>query len=226
MLSNASAFRRIGVGVALIAAPLLFLAGDLISPAWSDETAEYVADIAESPSAQNASGLLYTLGFALIVVGVIGVAHCIRGRGVTLANISVALAVIGLGMFPALSASAIIDVVAIGAVGEEGLVALIDASEDSKTFIVLLLAILVPSLIALLLIGIAVGRSGLAPWWVTVVLILAALLLVAGSSQVLAVAASALQLVGFGFLGFRILGLSDETWERPPLDWRTAGPPG
>lgn len=222
MLSNASTFRRIGVGFALIAAPLMLLVGDLISPAWSDETADYVADVAANTSAQSASGVIYTLGFALMVVGAIGVANCIRGRGVTLANIAVALAVVGLGMFPALTVTSIIDTVAIDSVGQEGLVALIDASEDSTAFVVLLVLILVPSLISLLLLGIAVGRSGLAPWWVAGALILATPLLIAGSSQALAVAASALQLIGFGYLGIRIIGLPNERWERPPLDWRSA----
>lgn len=210
--------------MALIAAPLLFLLGDILSPAWSDDTAEYAREVAESTSAQSVSGVLYTIGMPLMLVGVIGVASCIRGRGVTLANIALVLAVIGLGTFPALAVISVIDTVAIEAVGEEGLASLIDAGEDSVGFIVVLALALVGSLLSLILIAITVGRSGLAPWWVAGALIVAAALLIAGgSSQALAIASSALLLAGFGYVGVRILRLSDALWERPPEDWRAAG---
>jgi hypothetical protein len=212
-----------GAGLALIAAPLLFVVGDILSPAWSDDTAEYAAEVAGNTSAQSLSGVLYTIGMPLLLVGVIGVVSCIRGRGVTLANIALLFAVIGLGTFPALAVVSIVDVVAIDAVGEEGLVSLIDTAEDSAGFIVVLALALIGGLLSLILIAIAVGRSGLAPWWVAGALIVAAaLLIVGGSSQALAIASSALLLAGFGYLGVRILGLSDAVWDRPPHDWRTA----
>lgn len=224
LLSNASTFRRTGAGLALILAPLMLLLGDILSPAWSDDTAEYARQVAESTSAQSLSGVLYTIAMPLMLAGAIGLASCIRGRGVTLANIALVLAVLGLGTFPALTATSIVDVAAINAVGEEGLASLIDAGEDSAAFLVVLLFALVGSLLSLLLIGIAVWRSGLAPWWVGVALIVTAVLLIAGgSSQVLAIVASALSVIGFGYLGVRILRLPDATWERPPDDWRTAG---
>lgn len=222
MLSNANTFRRVAVGLALIVAPLMFLLGDIISPAWSDDTAEYVEEVAGNTSAQSISGVLYTIGMPLMLAGAIGIASCIRGRGVTLANIAVALAVVGLGTFPALTVTSLVDVAAIDSVGQEGLISLIDAGEDNVGFLVVLLFALIGSLLSLILIGIAVGRSGLAPWWVGGTLIVSALLLIAGgSSQVLAIVASALSLAGFGYLGVRILGLSDSVWERPPEDWRT-----
>lgn len=222
MLSNANTFRRVAVGLALIVAPLMFLLGDIISPAWSDDTAEYVEEVAGNTSAQSISGVLYTLGMPLMLAGAIGIASCIRGRGVTLANIAVALAVVGLGTFPALTVTSLVDVVAIESVGQEGLISLIDAGEDSVGFLVVLLFALIGSLLSLILIGIAVGRSGLAPWWVGGALIVSALLLIAGgSSQVLAIVSSAVSLAGFGYLGVRILRLSDSVWERPPEDWRT-----
>ena len=46
MLSSASGFRRTGAGLALIIAPLLFLVADVLSPAWSDDSAEYFAEVA------------------------------------------------------------------------------------------------------------------------------------------------------------------------------------
>lgn len=221
MLSNATTFRRTAAGLALIAAPLLFLIGDIVSPAWSDDNAEYFAEVAESPSAQSATGVVYTIGMALMVAGAIGIVNCIRGRGVTLANIALPLAVLGLGVFPVLTGTAIVDAFATEAITSADYVALIEAGEDSVGFIVILAIALLGSLLSLLLLAIAVGRSGLAPWWVAGLLIIAtALLIASGGSQALAIGTSALQLVGFGYLGVRLLGMSDTEWVNPPHDWR------
>src|SRR5680860_842487 len=178
MLSNPAKARRTAAGLALIAAPLLFLVADVISPAWSDDTAAYVREVADSPDAQAWSGLLYVIGFALIVPAVIGIVHLIRGRGVALAHIGGALAVLGLGMFPALAVTSILDAVAVESIAQGEYVAIIDGFEDNAAAIVMLLLTLVPALLSLILIAAALWRSGLAPWPVAVALMLSALLLV------------------------------------------------
>jgi hypothetical protein len=225
MLSNPAKARRTAAGLALIAAPLLFLVADVISPAWSDDTAEYVREVAESPDAQAWSGLLYVIGFALIVPAVIGIVHLIRGRGVALAHIGGALAILGLGMFPALAVTSILDAVAVESISQGDYVAVIDGFEDEAAAIVLLILTLVPALLSLLLIAAAVWRSGLAPWPVAAVLVLSALLLVVATSQALNVASDALLLIGFGFLGVRLLQMADSDWEHPPLQWGRSLPP-
>jgi hypothetical protein len=221
MFGNPSAFRRTAAGLALILGPLLFLIADLVSSAWSDDTAEYVREVADNPGAQSVSGLLYVMGFTLLVPGVIGIVHLIRGRGVTLAHIGGGLAVIGLGAFPALGVTSIIDAVAVETINESDYVALIDGFEDEAAAIVLLILVLVPALLSLILIGVALWRSGLAPLWVMIALIASGVLLGAGgASQVINLVADVLMLIGFGFVGARMLQLRDEVWDRPPHDWR------
>jgi hypothetical protein len=224
MLSNPSQFRRTAAGVALIVAPLLFLIADIISPAWSDDTAEYVREVADNTGAQNVSSLLYVIGFTLFVPGVIGIMHLIRGRGVTLAHIATALAVIGLGAFPALGALGIVDALAVETLNEADHVALVESAEDEWAPIALLIIILIPALLSLILIAAALWRSGLTPVWVAIVVIASALLLVVGNSQALSVAADALMLVGFGFVGLRLLKMGNDVWDRPPHDWRESAP--
>lgn len=226
MLSNPAKVRRTAAGLALIAAPLLFLVADIISPAWDDDTAEYVREVAESPDAQAWSGLLYVIGFALIVPAVIGIVHLIRGRGVTLAHIGGGLAILGLGAFPALAVTSILDAVAVEAISQSDYVAVIDGFEDETAAIVLLVLILIPALLSLLLIAAAVWRSGLAPWPIAVVLILSALLLAAGTDRSIAIVSDVLLLAGFGFLGMRMLQMADGEWENPPPHWRRSLPAG
>lgn len=227
MLSSASGFRRMGAALALVAAPLLFIAADVISPAWSDDTAEFIAEVAESPSAQSASGVLFTLGMAVMVAGAIGIAHVIRGRGVVLANIGLALAILGLGVFPAITFTGVIDSFAVDTLAAGDYEALMDAGEESVGFIVILAIALLGGIISLLLLAIAAGRSGLVPWWVAAVLVLAVLSLIAGGdSQGLALASDALQLVGFGYIASRLFSMSDEEWERPPHHWGGPAPGG
>jgi hypothetical protein len=216
-----------------MAAPLLFLIADLISPAWDDDTAAYVREVAENPGAQAWSGLLYVIGFALIVPAVIGIVHLIKGRGVTLAHIGGGLAILGLGAFPALAATSIVDAVAVETINQADYVALIDGFEDEAAAIVLLVIVLIPALLSLLLIAAAVWRSGLAPWWVAAALIVSAVLLAAGSSQVLNIVSDVLLLGAFGFLGLRMLRMADSEWEHPPERWdrvasgrRTSGDSG
>lgn len=224
MLSNPSKVRRTATGLALIAAPLLFLLADVISPAWNDDTAAYVSEVAESPGAQAWSGLLYVIGFALIVPAVIGIAHLVKGRGVTLAHIGAGLAVLGLGAFPALAVTSIFDAVAVETIAQADYVTLIDGLEDEAAAIALLLVVLIPALLSLLFIAAALWRSGLAPWWIAVVLIVSAVLLAAGSSQVLNIVSDVLLLGAFGFIAVRILQMTDAEWDRPPEHWGEAVP--
>lgn len=221
ILRNPTQFRRVGAGLALIVASVMFVVADLIAPAFSDDTTEYLTEVADSTGAQAAAGLLQVFAFPLLVVGVLAVAHLIRGRGVILAHLGAFAAVIGLGAFPALAVTGVIDSVAVDTIGVSQSVALVeDGFEDSTAAIVLLVLILLPSFLAAVLIGAAVWRSALAPWWIGAAIIAGIVLLFAGSSQALRLAGDVLHLIGFGYLGVRMLKMSDAEWDRPPTDWR------
>lgn len=223
-MRNTTTVRRTAAALALIAAPLLFLVADIVSPAWSDDTAAYVREVAESPGAHAWSGFLYVVGFALIVPAVLGVVHLIRGRGVTLAHIAGGLAILGLGAFPALAATSIVDAVAVETINQADYVTMLDGFEDEPAAIALLVIVLVPALLSLILIAAAIWRSGLAPWWVAVTLIVSALLLIAGSSQVVNVISDVLMLGAFGFLAARVFGMADSEWDNPPDRWAGGAP--
>lgn len=220
MLKSPATFRRTAAGLALIVSSVGFVVAALLTAGAADETAAYLEDVAESPGAFAASGLIEVVSFPLLLVGVLAIVHLIRGRGVTLAHLGGVLAVVGLGAFPALAVTQVVDSIAVEAISQGEYATLIDQGfEDSAAAIVLLIVILVPGLVGALLIGAALLRSGLAPWWAGAAIIVGTVLLVPGGGA-LFVAGNVLHLIGFATAGIVMLRMSDADWERPPLDWR------
>ncbi|HWT24684.1 MAG TPA: hypothetical protein VN213_14360, partial [Solirubrobacteraceae bacterium] len=162
MPGNPSTVRRVAAGLALIIAPTLFLLADIISPAWSDDTAQHVQQVDENPGRQGVYGLLSVLGFTLLVPGIIGIVHLIRGPGMTLAHIGGGLAVIGFGAGPALAGSGVTDAVAVDTIGPEAYTVLLEGLQENAAWILLVLLIAIPSLLSVILMAMAVWRSGFA----------------------------------------------------------------
>ena len=90
-LSDSRNFARTLAGLGLILAPLAFLVATLVSPAWEEETGEYLNELAGNEGAHVASGLLFLLGALLFVAGMLGLIRLLRGRGVTLGQVGAAL---------------------------------------------------------------------------------------------------------------------------------------
>ena len=203
-------------GSALGVAPALLTLGS------GESTAEYYAHVAAHPDAHAWAGLLGVVSFPLLLVGILGIVHLIRARGITLAHLGAVLAVVGRASFPALAGSELLDAVGVQAVGQEQMVAIAEEGFEQSGFaIALLLLVLVPGLLSALLIGLAVGRAGLAPWWAAGTIVVGTVLLMAPGD--LFVAGNVLHLVGFGAVGVRMLRLDDRAWDAPPADWRSVG---
>ncbi|MGI8633317.1 MAG: hypothetical protein ACR2NA_12350 [Solirubrobacterales bacterium] len=221
-LTNPTAFRRVGCALALIVANVLGVLAVLVtySDIDSDDTKAYFADVAAHPDAHAISGLMSIVAFPLLLVGVLGIVHLIRGRGVTLAHIGGVLAIVGLGAFPLLAGTEIIDSIGVQAIGQEQMLKLSeDGLEESGYAIAVLLITLVPALLGALLIGIAVLRSRLAAAWAGIAIIAGTLLLATPGGWVFIIG-NVLHLIGFSAVAVRMLQMSDSEWEHPPLDWR------
>lgn len=223
ILTNPARFRRTAAGLALIVGSLMFLVADAVRPASSDDPATYVGEVAASPGATAATGVLQVLGFAIFVVGIVGIVHLIRGRGVTLAHIGGALALVGLGAFPALGMLGVVDAIAAESISPAAHVALIeDGFESNAAALVVLVVSLAGALLGAILIGAAVWRSGLAPWWAGAAIIAGAVLFAGAPGTVLFLIGDVLHLIAFGYIGIRMLRMSDSEWEHPAADWRNS----
>lgn len=214
-ISDPTRFRRNVAGACLIAGPLLILIASIFAPTPTGaETEEYVSGVADNPGRQQVTSLLYYFGFALLVPGMVGVVHLLRARAVALGHIAGALFFLGVVGLAALSLTGIPDISITENAGPEEAVTIIDGIEDYAGAIAFIIVTLAGIALGLILLGLAAWRGGLAPAWLPVVIVLAVAGLVVGE-RAGEVIANALLLVAFGFLGWRILSMSDAEWERP-----------
>jgi hypothetical protein len=225
-LTSASTFRRMACGLCLIAGAVMLLLANVLDPLIGSgrEERDIVEALKDDPEMAQLSTALYVFGFALVAIGIIGVVHVIRGRGVVLANLGGALALLGLILFTALSATTVNQIVEAEHLELDTAVSLSEDIQDYWVAYVVVIPALAGTLIGFLLLAVAVVRSGLAHEVAGVLIVLGSLVVTASDeARVVAVVAGALLLAGWGLVALRLLGLTDEQWEgRAPL---RDGPP-
>jgi hypothetical protein len=215
-LSDSRNFGRTLAGIALIAAPLLFLLGSAIDPAWAEDTDEYLSEVAADKGLYLLAGILNLVGALLLIPGLLGVIHLLRRRRVTVGQIGAALVMIGA---VAIASTYVINVIEIVGTGDEfdrgQLVSLLDETEESgeaaPVFVMFLLGLVLGSI----LLAIGLWRQKAVPVWVPIVLVLSSVSgFVAGDNQVSSLITSAILAVALIAIGMRILAVSDDDWER------------
>lgn len=215
-LTNPASFRRSLAAIGLILGPLALLAASIVEPDTADEGAEYLADVAENAGRVEATTILYMIGFTALLAGVIGIVHVIRRRGVVLAHIGGVLAAVGLVFFVGLVTTSLYDLSLAENAARPEAVKVYDGVEDYATAYVVLAPALLGTMIGLILLGIAAWRSTFAPVWVPIVIFVGFLGVMAGEgSKAINIVANLLLLAGFGFIGLKLFGLTDDEWERP-----------
>jgi hypothetical protein len=149
---------------------------------------------------------------------VLGLIHLVRSRGIVLAHIGGLLTVLGLIAYPVLFSTTFYDLSIAENIGPDQGVPAFDGVEDYVgTYFVFIPAIL-GFAIGVILLSIALLRAGIAPPWVVVLVILSDVLIFlsgGGGLNVLSVVGSLAFAAAFGYLGLRILGMTDEQWREP-----------
>jgi hypothetical protein len=215
-LNDASNFRRTAAGLSLTLGPLLIALGQLLQPGQDVDGAPYLDAVARDAEAMQLSIILSYLGFVLLAFGIIGAVHVIRGRGVVLAHLAGGLAVVGLISITALIWTGLYDIsIAENAPRPIGL-RVYEAPEDYFAAIVLLALALLGTAIGLILVAVALWRGGLAPIWVWPVVIVAFLFIFIEplGSKASSLIGDLLLLAAFGFVGLKLLRMSDREWDR------------
>ena len=215
-IKDANNFRRTAAGLCLIAGPLLTLINGLVDPYGEKHTT--AADLqayAENPTRAQISALLLYFGYLLIAVGVFGIIHLLRHRAVVFGHVAGVLAVWGWLTLPGVLASAYYDLSLAQWRNRQAAITIHDRAEGYIGSAIM--GIPVPlGVLGVVLLGVALWRARVAPLWVPVVLLLGLAIIAFGPyGSVGWTIGNALWLVALGFLGLKILRMSDEDWARP-----------
>jgi Domain of unknown function (DUF4386) len=215
-LSDSRNFGRTFAGIALIVAPLLFLLGSVLDPAWADETEEYLNEVAADRGLYLLAGILNLIGALLLIAGLLGVIHLLRRRRVTLGQVGAALVMIGA---VAIASTYVISVFEIVGTGDEfdreQVVTLFEDTEESGEAAPIFVMFLLGLVLGSILLAIGLWRQRAVAVWVPIVLVLSSVAgFVAGDSQASALVTGALLAVALIAIGLKILSVSDDDWER------------
>lgn len=220
-LSNPTKFRKRMAGAGLIGFPLAGLIAALIDADEGTDTAgsELYAIAASHSDAILVAALVFMVSAVLTVPAVGGIVHLVRRRGVTLAHIGGALVALGAFGHMAYATWQLMLTQVARAPDQAALVDFLDRQQAVMTPVVLPLLIAVP--VGLLLLAIALRRARLVPQWFLVATIATfAFDVVLNSSSLedtkLPIVFAWAAFAGlYGYLGVRVLRMSDVDWEKP-----------
>lgn len=213
-ITDADNFRRTVAGLCLVAAPLAGLAATVVAPPAALDIGERLAIVSEYSARFLAGNLLAVLLQILLVPALLGLLHLIRGRGVVLGHIGGGLALIGVFGYMGILATEFVVLQMVGEGAERAqMIALAERVYGSVGFGVFLIMFLFGLLVGLIILAAGLWRARIIPPWAAACIATAAVLDFVASASVFAVAlAWVLLLMGLGWMGLKVLGMSDTDW--------------
>lgn len=211
-ITDADNFRRTLAGLCLIAAPVAGLVATVVAPPAALDIGERLTIVAEHSTRFLVANLLAVLLQVLLVPALLGLLHLLKGRGVVLGHIGGGLALAGVfGYMGILATEFVLLEMAEG--DRQEMVALAERVYGSVGFAIFLLMFLFGLLLGLIVLSVALWRARIAPIWTAACIALASVLdFVASTSSVAVMLAWILLLAGLGWIGLKVLGMSDEDW--------------
>jgi hypothetical protein len=215
-LSDPITFRRRIAGAAMVAAPLVVVAAEVLHARFERDAAEQLALVAEHTGRWYAAHLLVLTALALAVPAFLGLARIVRKRRPVLAHAGLVLFVPGL---VALAAAAGMELVVWQMAQPEApraeMVALAERVNESVGLAPLFAVVLLFP-VAWLVVGIGLYVSRAVPAWAAVLIAVSQPLgfglEFTGGPKALVVAAQVLFAIGLVPIGLRVLRQSDEDW--------------
>jgi hypothetical protein len=213
---DVSNFRRTLAGICLIIQPLLNLISVAISPQQSTDTSEQLAMIGAHPTRFLISSLLDLLWLVLLIPAVLGLLHLLSSRSVLLGHIGCGFALAG-----AVGAAAYrgvnlgqLQVVESDLNREQVLTAFGQASLGS---VVVMLISVIGLILGYALLAVGLWRTRAAPRGASALIVVFLVIDVVGlaaadGNKGVLLVAHTLLLVGLGWIGVRILAMSDAQW--------------
>ena len=212
LIAEASRFRRVSTSASLIIWPLLMAGAALAQPKMGETAAEVYQAASVEPNRLTQSIFIGLPGLLLWIIGVVGMVHLVRQRGVVLAHIGGLLALFGaLGHM----INVTLYLVLLGIPNNTDSAALILAVDRiSKHVFPVALPLLFLGAIGIFLLALALQRAGIAPKTTP---ILVGLSIVAEFIPFPGITGDVvtwiLVLIGFGFVSAYIQKMNDLEWD-------------
>jgi hypothetical protein len=202
--TSPSSTSRRGLGIALVAAPLLWLVAEFVSPALKSKAADQLAVISAHPDRWYWYTVLLAAGCIVFVPGVIALARVARGGGRRLSAIGGTL--LGFSLIVAVG-DAMTQLVfwqmVKGGADQGQMAALLDRFDNSAASDIFFLPGGLSWLVGTVLLTIALARSRVVPVWVALTFGVGSLVNLVGfmaNSAVIIGAGAAIMLVALGYI--------------------------
>lgn len=222
--ADASSTHRMVTGAALAGSAVLIGVGGLIAPP-SDGQATGLYDAAASaPGRLTVEAVVLVISSVLLVVGVIGAARVVRGRGRRFAWAAALFGVMGALGHVAYATFSLITIKIVNASpGREAALDTLDSINSDAAIGLLVTPLILAYALSVVLLPIAFYRRQLVPLWVLGLAGAAFVLEVVAPGDVLAAAGLkyALAAAAAAALGWRIAQLSNSEWRSPETIGRT-----
>ena len=208
-------------GWSLIIAPALLLLWNAIDPASSDKAAERLTQIADNGPRFIIAGYLSVIGVWAFIPGLIGLWRLFEGsRRITLGQVGAGLMLIGLVTTIAFFGFGVYEYEAAQpGYNAAQMAKLADNVEaPAAVAIPLLVVFLVGVVLGSLVVAWSLWRSKVVPVWSPIAIVIGTILNFIADNPALSATAWAFTLVGFGWVGVRLLSMSADDWDRRASD--------
>jgi hypothetical protein len=204
--SNERRFHTRVAGLSLIVAPALLLLANAIDPSASDKAAARLIEIGDNPARYLAAGYLLVLAAWAFVPGLLGLWRLFEGPRVTAGQVGAGLVFIGTITSIAFFGFGVYEYeAATSGLDPAQTARLVDNAENSAVGIPLLVVFLVGVVIGSLVVAWSLWRRRIVPVWSPAAIVVGTILNFLADSATLSATAFAFQLVGFGWVGLRLL---------------------
>jgi hypothetical protein len=212
---DANNFRRTLAGLCIIMSPLLQLIAFTIVPDLPEDSGAFLAAVAANRTTHLATLALFLLSAILLVSALAGLVHILRHRGVVLGHIGAGFLL--LGIFGRVGLVFVLFVALEMASPEANRGEMIALWDRIDVGIYPVLSVMLMAFyMGAILLFVGLYRARVAPLWAMLAIVATTLLVILATSKILVSPAMALFALALGWIGWRVLAMSDEDWERVP----------
>ena len=218
-VSRVRRFRQRVVAASYLGSAVALFAAEFVDPSRTGKPEELASIAIETPGRMAWGAVLLVISSALLVVGALGCARLVRGRGRRLAHTGAALSVLGaLGHMSYATFALILTALPGPHPNRAEMVELIDRVDQSAAVNLVALPLILFFVLGMLILQIALVRGRIVPSWVLAPVGAAIVIEILSLGTVAsALAKQSLALTAAAVVAARVWQLTQEQWINPPF---------